>query len=125
MLSGIKNEIKGLNPNKAATYNNIVPNIMRSSAKVTANTLQLLVNNAISNGKFPENLKLADVTPIFKKKDPLDKTNYRLFSVLPAVSNIFERLIQKQINGHVKTNYLLTYVDTERVSVRSMLYCFV
>ena len=125
MLSGIQNEIKGLNPNKAATYNNIVPNIMRSSAKVTANTLQLLVNNAISNGKFPENLKLADVTPIFKKKDPLDKTNYRLFSVLPAVSNIFERLIQKQINGHVKTNYLLIYVDTERVSVRSMLYCFV
>ena len=125
MLSGIQNEIKGLNPNKAATYNNIVPNIMRSSAKVTANTLQLLVNNAISNGKFPENLKLADVTPIFKKKDPLDKTNYRLFSVLPAVSNIFERSIQKQINGHVKTNYLLIYVDTERVSVRSMLYCFV
>ena len=125
MLSGIKNEIKGLNPNKVATYNNIVPNIMRSSAKVTANTLQLLVNNAISNGKFPENLKLADVTPIFKKKDPLDKTNYRLFSVLPAVSNIFERSIQKQINGHVKTNYLLIYVDTERVSVRSMLYCFV
>ena len=123
MLSGIQNEIKGLNPNKAATYNNIVPNIMRSSAKVTANTLQLLVNNAISNGKFPENLKLADVTPIFKKKDPLDKTNYRLFSVLPAVSNIFERSIQKQINGHVKTNYLLIYVDTERVSVRSMLYC--
>ena len=55
MLPGIKKEIKGLNPNKAATHNNIVPNILRSSSEVTANTLQLLFNNAISNSEFPEN----------------------------------------------------------------------
>ena len=51
---------------------------------------------------FPENLKLADVIPVFKKKDPLDKTNHRPVSVLPPVSKIFERLMQKQINEHIK-----------------------
>ena len=96
MLSDIKNEIKGLNPNKAIAHDNIPPKILRRSAEVTANTF-LLFNNAISNSEFPENLKLADVTPVFKKKNPLDKTNYRLVSVLPPVSNIFERLMQKQI----------------------------
>ena len=85
--------------------------------------MQLFFNIAISNSEFPENLKLADVTPVFKKKDPLDKTNYRPVSVLPPVSKIFERLMQKQINEHIKTNYLLIYVDTEKVSVPSMLYC--
>ena len=102
MLSDIKNEIKGLNSNKAKTYNNIPTKIIRQSAEFTANTLQLLFNNAISNSEFPESLKLADVTLAFKKKDPLDKTNYRPVSVLPPVSKIFERLMQKQVNEHIK-----------------------
>ena len=110
MLSDIKNEIKGLNPNKATTHNNIPPKILRQSAGVTVNTLQLLFNNAISNSEFPENLKLADVTTVFKKKDPLDKTNYRPVSVLPPVSKIFERLMQKQINEHMK-NKLPPYLQ--------------
>ena len=109
MLSDIKNEINGLNPNKATTHNNIPPKILWQSADVTGNTLQLLFNNAISNSEFPENLKLADVTPVFKKKDPLDKTNYRPVSVLPPVSKIFERLMQKQINEHIK-NKLSPYL---------------
>ena len=62
--------MKGLNPNKAATHDNIPPKILRSSAEVTVNTLQLLFNYAKWNIEFPENLKLADVTPVFKKKGP-------------------------------------------------------
>ena len=77
MLSDIKNEIKGFDSNKATTHNNIPPKILPQSAEVTANTMQLLFNNAISNSEFPEDLELADVTPIFKKNNPLDKTNYR------------------------------------------------
>ena len=105
MLSDIKNEIKGLNPNKATTHNNIPPKILRQSAEVTANTLQLLFNNAISNSEFRENLKLADVAPVFKKKDPFDKTNYRPVSVFLR----FQRLMQKQINEHIK-NKLSPYL---------------
>ena len=26
-------------------------------------------------GNFPDNMKLADITPVFKKKDPLKKEN--------------------------------------------------
>ena len=89
MLSDIKNEIKNLSPNKTTTQNNIPPKIRRQSAEVTANTLQLLFNNTIPNSEFPENAKLADVTPVFKKKYPLDKTNYKPVSVLPPVSKCF------------------------------------
>ena len=88
------------------------PKILRQSAEVTANTLQLLINNAISNSEFFKNLKSADATPVFKKKDPLDKTNYRPVSVLLPVSKMFERLIQKQINQHIKNKlslYLYRY----------------
>ena len=59
--------------------------MQREGAEVTVNTLQLLFNNAISNSEFLENLKLADVTSVFKKKDLLNKINYKPISVLPPV----------------------------------------
>ena len=32
-----------------------------------------LFNETITKGVFPDNLKLADVTPVFKEDDPFDK----------------------------------------------------
>ena len=45
------------------------------------------------NKNFPENIKLADVPPIFKKKDKTFVENYRPVSVLRTISKIFERII--------------------------------
>ena len=50
---------------------------------------------------FPENLKLADATPIFEKKDETFFENYRPVSILPTVSKIFERIMQKQITDYI------------------------
>ena len=50
---------------------------------------------------FSENLKLADATPIFKKKDKAFVENYRTESVLPTVSKIFERIMQRQITDYI------------------------
>ena len=47
---------------------------------------------------FPDMLKRAHITPIFKKKNELDKRNYRPVSVLMALSKIFERCISDQLN---------------------------
>ena len=38
-------------------------------------------------GNFPDNMKLADITPVFKKKYPLQKEDYRPVSVPSAVSD--------------------------------------
>ena len=50
---------------------------------------------------FPSKLKLADITPIFKTGDATCAKNYRPISVLPVVSKVFERIMQKQIFSHV------------------------
>ena len=42
-------------------------------------------------------LKLADVTPVFKKVDPTSVKNYRPVSVLPNVTKFFKRIMLKQI----------------------------
>ena len=61
--------------------------------------LHKIWNNEIINNKiFPSiNLKLADITPIFKKDDATLAKNYRPISVLPVVSKVFKRLMHKQL----------------------------
>ena len=42
-------------------------------------------------------LKIANITPVFKKGDRDVKDNYRPVSILPVISKIFEKLLCKQI----------------------------
>ena len=50
--------------------------MLEKSSKVSASVLHELFNDSIEKSDFPQNLKLADITPVYKKNDPLGKTNY-------------------------------------------------
>ena len=45
-------------------------------------------------------MKLANITPVFKKNDRTDKSNYRPVSILPNLSKVFERCIYKQLSAY-------------------------
>ena len=45
-------------------------------------------------------LKLENITPIFKKDDPLDKSNYRTVGILPLLSKVYERIIYNHLSQH-------------------------
>ena len=45
-------------------------------------------------------MKYADITPIHKKDDKTDKTNYRPISILPNLSKVYERLMYNQISPY-------------------------
>ena len=54
----------------ATTKNTIPPKILKISCNTSAETLQNILNECLIVDSFPDNLKLADITPVFKKKDP-------------------------------------------------------
>ena len=56
-----------------------------------------IINSSFENGCFPDDLKLAEVSPMFKKNDDLDKENYRHVS---ALFNVFNGLS----NNHIQPN---------------------
>ena len=49
----------------------------------------------ITQKSLPNNLKLADATPVFKKQDVSLLKNYRPVSALPLVSKVYEQIMQK------------------------------
>ena len=100
-LKTVENEICSLNKSKACSNNSIPPVIIQENCDLFIPRITSDLNNAINDGNFPTNLKNADVTPVFKKGDRLDKCNYRPVSILPSLSKIFERIIFSQINSYI------------------------
>ena len=73
--------------NHQPTKGSISPKILKISSEANAaNILQKHLNESLETGTFPGSLKLANMTPVFKKKGPLGKTNYRPISVLSNLS---------------------------------------
>ena len=67
-IDDILKEMKSLDNKKNGTFNNTLSNCMKEVSKVTAPCLTNIWNTQIINGQtFPDNLKLADITIVFKK----------------------------------------------------------
>ena len=58
------------------------------------------INFCIENSIFPSELKVADVTPAFKKKSKTSKDNHRPISILPNISKIYERCLYNQMQTY-------------------------
>ena len=89
-------QISKLNIKKATGCDSISPKILKLAQPSISNPINILVNKSIESSIFPENLKAAQVSPLFKKNNSLDKGNYRPVSVLPCISKIYERAIHDQ-----------------------------
>ena len=67
-------------------------------------------------------MKLANITPVFKKDDRTDKINYRPISILPNLSKIFEKCIYNQLSIFLTRFFLNNSVDLEKVLVPSTVF---
>ena len=95
-------EIKKLDSKKSTTGINIA--ILKDNVDICAPILTEIFNDCIKNGVFADELKLADISPIFKSIDSTAKKNYRPISILNSISKLFEKLIQRQLSPFFDNN---------------------
>ena len=67
------------------------------------NKLTICGNYALINEKCLITLNNAYITPVHKKDDPTDKTNFRPISILHLLSKVFERVIYNQLGKYTDT----------------------
>ena len=67
----------------------------------------MIFNRCIRAGIFPDDLKIAQITPIFKKGSKALCGNYRPTSVLSPFSKILEKFLHKQISAYLLKNKLI------------------
>ena len=99
-------------PSSAAGYDEIPASIMKQLGNYYAEPLTHLINQSISQGLFPEEMKLAKILPIYKSEDEQLVNNYRPISILPFFSKVFEKIISK---------YIIEFMDKNLDSENNLL----
>ena len=106
----VEKEIKNLDCNKANPLNSIPAKLIKESDIICSEYLTQTWNeDIITKYEFPSLLKLADITPTFKKGDRTSTKNYRPISILPTASKIFERIMKSQLVSYFES-YLSPYL---------------
>ncbi len=88
-----------------STSGNKPTKIIKMAKYILCPYLTDCINTAIQNCSFPDELKKADVSSIFKQDDSSWKGNYRPISVLSALSKVYEKIIEVILY----LQYYLTY----------------
>ena len=89
--------IKCLQTNKSVGFDGIHAKFVKLSGVHIANPLCDLFNRCVSSCHFPSDMKLAEISPIYKKNDNMCKDNYRSVNLLPVISKIFEKIVADQL----------------------------
>ena len=84
-------QLNSLDPTKATQKCHILTNFIKKNYDMFSEFLFANFNDIILTSPFPEQLKYAEVKPVFKKDSCKDERNYRLVSILSNISKIYER----------------------------------
>ena len=87
-----------MDPKKAQGCDNIPSKLLHLGASGISSYVSQLVNYCLHVCEFPDTIKLAGVSSLYKKNDNLKKDNYRPVSVLPSLSKIYERVMRQQLS---------------------------
>ena len=92
----VKKKVNALCSSRS-TRGDIPIKILKDYIDVYCTYLTDIFNASINEANFPYEMKLGDISPVFKKMDKQSKSNYRPITVLSALSKVFERLIADQL----------------------------
>ena len=84
---------------KVIQESNTPVKIIKANGNFFAEEICFYFNKLLENGKFPNCLKLVNITPVFRKGARTSKSNYGPVCILPVFSKIFERLLSRQLPG--------------------------
>ncbi len=98
----------GLPADKATGHDNINAVFVKNAGPSFCNSFAAFVNQCVTTGIFPSELKIARVAPIYKQKgDAVAPENNRPVSILPVLSKLIEKFLANQLIEHIELNQLL------------------
>ena len=105
--SEIEGIIANINPNKTSGIDEISPKVVHKIGPIISCPLCHIFNLTFTTGHIPEELKMSLISPVYKADDKTKFTNYRPISVLPCISKILEKLMNKRLMHYLDKNKIL------------------
>ena len=100
--------LRNIKADTATGHDDIPAKLLKRCAPFFANNIMTLFNCSIAIGTFPSCWKMANVTPVYKKKgSKSDVENYRPISVLPVLGRLLERTIAIQLQSYCDASHII------------------
>ena len=106
-VNELKDAFFSLKINKSTGYDDISFNVVKKCFGVLHKPLLHIFNLSLQTGIFPDKLKIARVTPLFKGGENCELGNYRPISVLPCFSKILEKIMYNRLYKYLTDNSML------------------
>ena len=103
----IENIINALAPKHSCGHDGMSNRLLKDLGSSIVVPLEIIFNQSLSTGVFPDIMKLGDVIPLYKSKNKDNCTNYRPISLLLTISKVLEKIIYKQTYSFLDKNNLL------------------
>uniref|UniRef100_A0A1B6KPU2 Reverse transcriptase domain-containing protein n=1 Tax=Graphocephala atropunctata TaxID=36148 RepID=A0A1B6KPU2_9HEMI len=105
----IEIKINLLKIDKACGSDKIPIKLVKNLKYILSEPLAYIFNLSIQTGIFPDRLKLATITPIYKNEGSLsDPSNFRPISLLPIIGKIFEKCLYERLYSFLEKYNLLS-----------------
>ena len=104
----INEVLNALEKLKTSKSNNIPAKLLKDASDAVAPFLVFIFNTSLKHGIFPDDLKTARISPIYKSGDKKIRGNYRPISILSIIAKLFEKLVCAQLNPFLTENNILS-----------------
>ena len=94
-------EIGNLDTTKSSQDKDIPTKVIKQNSDIFGSFICKTFNNMVDSSTFPAALKLAHITPAFKKGSKNSKENHRPISMMPNIPKIYERCMDKKRSDYL------------------------
>ena len=105
---GIEKLLRGVNPSKAAGPDQIPCRMLHELATELAPVFTKLFQNSYNSGILPQNWRNAWISPVFKKDDKSEASNYRPVSLTCVACKIMEHVVASHIRNFLDKHGILS-----------------
>ena len=102
----IKTRLLNLKEDEAAGDDNLSPRILKALSDVISYPVAVIFRRSLDTGCIPRDWRTANVTPIFKKGNRHQTSNYRPVSLTIQICKVVESIIRDQMVQHLDYNNL-------------------
>ena len=97
--------LKKLLADKASISNDIPISVIKNFATCYCEKLASIFNDCLKENKFPNLMKIAEISTVFKKLENTSKDNYRPISTLSNFTKLFESILFTQRNRYMQNKF--------------------
>ena len=92
----INSLIMNLPAKNSSGCDEISNNLLKKLSASLLTPLEKIFNKSLTEGVFPELMKLADISPLYKSKLDNEANNYRPISLLMTISKVLEKIVYQR-----------------------------